>query len=572
MHTIDWIILVVVLLSTVVFGIVKGKHSKNLKGYFLSDQNLKWYSVGLSVVATQASAITFLSTPGQAYGDGLRFIQFYLGLPLAMAFIIFVLVPLYKRHNVFTAYEYLEKRFDLKTRVLGAFLFLIQRGMAVGFTIYAPSLVLSNILGWDIYMVSFCIGLMIIIYSVLGGTRAVSFTHKLQMGVIFGGIFMAFYYLLNALPEYVTVANAWDIADEMGRINPIDWSFDLTERYNIWSGVIGGFFLAVAYFGTDQSQVQRYLSGKSAKQAKLGLVFNGVVKIPLQLFILVIGIFLFVFYQFNSPELHFNNAEQNAVLKSEHAGEYKALQKEFNLINEEKKDLLSLVLVSPEEEKVAIWKDIKEKEKEAAIVKSKGIELVKLNRPGANGNDLDQIFISFVVNNLPVGLVGLLIAAILSASMSSAASILNALSATSTIDIYKRLFCKKEEQAIDLSISKWITVFWGIGGILFSFYANKLGNLIQAVNILGSLFYGSILGIFVIAIFFKKIGGTAVFIAAIVGQIMVFYCFFFTSISYLWYNVLGCLLVVFVSYLVQRLLPATVLPNPVIRTIAKGNG
>jgi len=555
MSYLDWIVLVVTISGIVLYGVWKGKQYKTLDSYLRSNKDLKWSTIGLSIIATQASAITFLSTPGQAYDDGMRFAQLYFGVPLAMIVLSVTFVPLYHKLNIYTAYEFLEKRFDFKTRILGAVLFLIQRGLAVGFTIYAPSMVLSNILGWNIYATSIVTGLIIIFYTVIGGTRAISYAHRQQMFVILFGMTLAGFMIVDKIPEDISFDDAVIIADKMGKLNTIDWTFDLSERYNIWSGVLGGFFLSLAYFGTDQSQVQRYLSGRSIRQSRIGLMFNGIAKIPMQLLILFMGVMLFVFYQFEKPPIFFNTHQYQKVYQSEYGLDLQFLEIRHDEIYTIKKQKIRAMLKAVKDGNDILSNklqaDLLELENEARTLKSEAVQLIAMNNPGANTNDLDQIFLTFVTNYLPKGLIGLLIAVIISASMSSASSILNALAGTSVIDIYKRIISKKQNESHYLKVSKYFTVFWGVIAILFALYANNLGNLIQAINILGSLFYGTILGIFLAAFYFRGIRGNSIFLSAIVAQILVFLCFIFTNISFLWFNVIGCLAVISLGYLLQ---------------------
>lgn len=558
MSSLDWGVMLLTIVGTISYGMYKSRGTKDLNSYFLSGKEMKWFTIGLSIIATQASAITFLSTPGQGYGDGMRFAQFYFGVPLAMIILSLVFIPLYHKLKIYTAYEFLERRFDLKTRMLGAGLFLVQRGLAVGLTIYAPSLILSNILGWDIYKLSITIGAIIVAYTVSGGSKAVGYTHKPQMLIILSGMVLATYYLINSFPDNVALSDAVAIASEIGKTDIIDWKFDLSERYNIWSGMLGGLFLALAYFGTDQSQVQRYIGGKSIKHVQRGLLINGIVKVPMQLGILFIGVLLFAYYQFVMPPVFFNPAEQQRVYQSEYGDDYREIEAQHALIFQLKKQKLEeyITAINSDDNDLAQIKmaDVTQLMAQADSLKEEAVTIILKNRPGANGNDLDQVFITFITQTLPSGLIGLLIAVILSASMSSASSILNALGATSTIDIYKRLIGTEKNDKKDLFMSKMLTVVWGIIGISFALFANKVGNLIQAVNILGSLFYGSILGIFLVGFFIKRIQGTEVFYSAILAQIVVFLCFLFTNVSYLWFNVIGSLVVVGTSLLLHVLL------------------
>jgi Na+/proline symporter len=558
MRTPDWIVLAGFLLFIVLYGVWKGRGSKDIKGYLLSDYDMKWYTIALSVMATQASAITFLSTPGQAYVDGMRFVQFYLGLPVAMIIISVTAIPLYSKLKVFTAYEFLEKQFDLKTRILAASLFLIQRGLAAGLTIYAPSIILSVLLGWDIYITNLIMGGLVIIYTASGGSRSVSWTQFHQMIIIFIGMTAAFVTMLLLLPDGVSCINSVEVAGKLGKLNAIDFSFDLDNRYSFWSGLIGGLFLQLSYFGTDQSQVQRYLTGKSIAESRIGLLVNGIVKIPMQFVILFLGAMLFVFYLYNAPPLFFNPVEHNAAKNSLYAEEYKNLEKEYySSFENQKENIIALSDALENGDKSVIAKT--EKAAEASIEKTQGlrrqaVEIMKQGNPSANTNDTNYIFLTFVIAFLPAGLVGLVLAAIFSASMSSTSSEINALASTSIVDIYKRLFKKNGSGKHYLIASKLFTVLWGMLAILFAEFANKLGSLIEAVNILGSLFYGTILGIFLLAFYFKKITGSAAFYAAIAGELCVLYCFIFTKISYLWYNVVGCASVILFAVIINLFL------------------
>lgn len=551
----DWFILVTSLVFIVAYGVWKGRGSKNMDAYLLSNRDMKWYTIGISIMATQASAITFLSTPGQGYVDGMRFVQFYFGLPLAMVILSVTVIPIYHKLKVFTAYEFLESRFDLKTRTLGAILFLTQRGLAAGLTIYAPALILSVILGWNVSYTNWIIGTLVIIYTTLGGTKAVGWTQFQQMLIITLGMVSAFFILIFMLPENVSFIDAAHVAGKMGKLNAIDLSFDLENRYTLWTGLIGGMFLALSYFGTDQSQVQRYLTGKSVAQSRMGLLLNGLVKVPMQFFILFLGAMVFVFYQFNLPPVFFNSVERNNILKSEYAEEFLLVEEKHKQVFEEKKivieEMLSAVksgdenLITSSKEKL---EDVNSNFKE---VRGEAIEVMKKNNPKIDSSDTNYIFLTFVINNLPVGIIGLILAVVFAASMSSTSSELNALASTSIVDIYKRMINKKGDESHYLLISKLLTVGWGIYAIIFAEYANRLGSLIEAVNILGSLFYGTILGIFGVAFYIKKVNGNQVFTAAIIAEICVLACFFFTKIPFLWYNVIGCVLVMGISLIIN---------------------
>lgn len=554
----DWIVLACTLLFIILYGIWKSRGAKNMEGYLLADRQLPWYHVGLSVMATQASAITFLSAPGQGYSDGLRFVQFYFGLPLAMVVLCITFIPIFHRLNVYTAYEYLEKRFDFKTRTLTAFLFLLQRGLSTGITIYAPAIILSAILNINITYTIIANGLLVITYTVYGGTKAVSYTQMLQMSIIFGGLFLAAYMVVHLLPENVSFTDALHIAGKMNKLNAIDTNFDLNNRYNIWSGIIGGFFLQLSYFGTDQSQVGRYLTGKSITQSRLGLVMNGLIKIPMQFFILLIGVLVFAFYQFHPEPVFFNQTEVIKLKNSKYQNEFAELEKAFQYSNEEKKlHVNTLVEAIQKDDKVLI--DAARTEIQKANDKSRSIKkqvsvLMESNDAASDTNDSNYIFLTFVTQHLPVGIVGILIAIIFLASMGSTASGLNSLASTTVVDFYKRIFKKEESDAAYVFASRMATVIWGVFCIFVAIYASKLGNLIEAVNILGSLFYGTILGIFLVAFYMKSVSGKAVFIAAIIAEIFIVIAWLTDLTAFLWLNVIGCLLVMGFSFILQKLL------------------
>jgi Na+/proline symporter len=516
---------------------------------------MRWYTIALSIMATQASAITFLSTPGQAYTDGMRFVQVYLGLPIAMVIISITAVPIFHRLKVYTAYEFLEDRFDVKTRTLAASLFLIQRGLAAGLTIYAPSLILSLILGWNLTYTNVAVGIMVIIYTTFGGTKAVSWTQSHQMVVITVGMFTAFGTAIYLMPEGVGVLDATRLAGTLGRLNAIDFSFDLTNRYNFWSGLIGGLFLALSYFGTDQSQVQRYLTGSSVTQSRLGLLFNGLIKVPMQFFILFLGAMVFAFYQFAAPPIFFNPEEISQVKQSAYAAQFESLEEDYREAFEAKLPRVHALIDAHDSgsaEDIASSREaLFRADAEMAGIRAQAIEVMTANDPEVDTNDTNYVFLTFIVNYLPAGLVGLLIAAILFASMSSTSSELNALASTSIVDIYRRFINQDESDQHYVLSSKLATAFWGGFAILFAEYASRLGSLIEAVNILGSLFYGTILGIFLLAFYLKRVGGTATFIGALLAEVGVVWCFLYTDISFLWYNVVGCGLAVGFALVLQ---------------------
>ena len=557
MSNTDWLVLVITLFSIVFYGIWKSRGTKNINGFLLADKKLPWYHVGLSVMATQASAITFLSAPGQAYSDGLRFVQFYFGLPLAMVVLCITVVPIFKKQNVFTAYEYLENRFDVKTRSLTAFLFLLQRGLSTGITIYAPSIVLSAILGFDITYTTIFTGACVILYTVYGGTKAVSHTQLLQMCIIFSALFISAYMVVHLLPPEVGFLDALHIAGKSGKLNVIDTKFDWNNRYNIWSGIIGGFFLQLSYFGTDQSQVGRYLTGKSITQSRLGLVMNGLIKIPMQFLILMIGALVFSFYQYHTPPICFNKVELNKIENSAYGDEFKKTEIEYDRVHEEnKQNVAALVNGLHTKNQSAIDKareQIQNNNKETQAIRKKANDLMQKNNSASDTNDTNYIFLSFVTQYLPVGLVGLLIAVIFLASMGSTASGLNSLASTTVVDFYKRFINVHAGDKKYLSASRWSTALWGVFCVLVALYASKLGNLIEAVNILGSLFYGTILGIFMVAFYLKKIKGTAVFYAALIAEIFVVIAWLTNLTAFLWLNVIGCLLVVVFSFVLQKI-------------------
>mgnify|MGYP003643013415 CR=1 FL=1 len=555
----DWTVLIVTLLTIVLYGTWKTRKNKNVQDYLKGGNQSKWWTIGLSVMATQASAITFLSTPGQAFHSGMGFVQFYFGVPIAMVVICMVFIPLYHRLNVYTAYEYLESRFDLKTRSLTAILFLIQRGLAAGITIFAPAIILSAILGWNLTMLNIIIGTLVIIYTVSGGTKAVSVTQKHQMAVIFTGMFIAFFLIISYLPDGITFTKALDIAGASGKMDVLDFSFDLDNRYTFWSGIIGGSFLALSYFGTDQSQVQRYLSGKSIKEMRLGMIFNGLLKVPMQFFILLVGIMVFVFYQFNASPVNFNPIAIEALENSAYVEEYKALEKQQEKLFNNKKTIINKYLETNDkkytnqiavanETETKIRQDTRNLIERVANEKDEKIET----------NDKDYVFIHFILNNLPKGLIGLLLAVILSAAMSSTASELNALASTTSMDLYRRNSKVSISDERMVTISKLFTLAWGILAILIACVANLFDNLIQLVNTIGSLFYGNVLGIFLLAFFYKKVTSRSVFSAAIITQILLFALYYFgifkleelglkPIVSYLWLNFIGCILVMYLA-------------------------
>jgi SSS family solute:Na+ symporter len=551
MNIVDWIVLAGTLIFIIAYGVWKTRGSENIEGFLLGDKSMKWWSIGLSIMATQASAITFLSTPGQAYEDGMRFIQFYFGLPIAMILISVVAVPVYAKLKVYTAYEYLESRFDLKTRTFTALLFLIQRGLSTGITIFAPSIILSTIFGWNLTITNIVIGSLVIIYTVSGGTKAVSVTQTFQMAVMMGGMMIAGGMVVYLLPHDISFSETVQVAGKMGKLNLVDFSFDINDRYNFWSGMTGGLFLALSYFGADQSQVGRYLSGKSITESRLGLLFNGLLKIPMQFLILFIGAMVFVFYQLHQPPVFFNKVETEKLHQSSYSADIKKLENEHTLIFQEKgKHVKELIKAMKEEDKAGIelaTSRINTSRQKSAEIKKKVVELIKKSDPGAKEKDTDYVFITFVLDHLPHGIVGLLMAVVLCAAMSSTASALNSLASTTCVDLYKRSVKKEASDHHYLQASRVFTILWGAVAIFFAVFASLIENLIQAVNILGSIFYGTILGIFVAAFYFKYISSKAIFYAAVITQLIVLYCSYNTGIAYLWYNVIGCILVLLLA-------------------------
>ncbi|WP_299002038.1 sodium:solute symporter [uncultured Tenacibaculum sp.] len=547
MQDIDWIVLSLTLLFIVLYGVWKTRGSKNVEDYIKGGNESKWWTIGLSVMATQASAITFLSTPGQAFHSGMGFVQFYFGLPIAMVIICLVFIPIYHKLKVYTAYEYLEGRFDQKTRTLTAILFLIQRGLAAGITIFAPAIILSAVLGWDLITLNIIIGVLVIIYTVSGGTKAVSVTQKQQMAVIFAGMFIAFYLILQYLPDDITFTKALEIAGASDKMQVLDFSWDLNNRYTVWTGILGGTFLMLSYFGTDQSQVQRYLSGKSLRESQLGLIFNGLLKVPMQFFILLVGVMVFVFYQFNPSPLNFNPKAGEAIANSnlETIEQYVKLEEQHRFIEERKKALIFEGLTP---ENVAQIQEFNEQDKE---LKEEAKTIISKADAQVETNDKDYVFIHFILNNLPKGLIGLLLAVILSAAMSSTASELNALGGTTAIDLYKRNTTIEYSEEHYVKMLKWFTLGWGIMAILVACVANLFDNLIQLVNIIGSIFYGNVLGIFLLAFFIKFVKGNAVFIAAIITQVIIIAVWYIDWLPYLWLNALGCGLVMLLAILIQ---------------------
>lgn len=580
MNYIDWIVLFGTLISIVAYGVYKTRGSQTIQGYLKGDNSMKWWMIGVSIMATQASAITFLSTPGQAIEDGMRFIQFYFGLPLAMVIISVTMVPIYYRLKVYTAYEYLESRFDLKTRTLAAILFLILRGLSAGITLYAPAIVLSTILGWNIFATTSLIGLFVIIYTVSGGTKAVSITQRQQMTIIMSGMFLAGFVAYSMLPESLSFGETLNLAGELGKFNIVNVlpsdieqnlpagvatvdelslfqkvNLILSDRYNIWTGLIASTFLFLSYFGTDQSQVSRYLGGKSIRESRMGLIFNGLLKIPMQFVILFIGVLVYVFFLFNQPPVFHNTALYQTAMQTSSQQELMALEQEYkNVLN--KKEVATQRLVAAIENDDAAVKQTARAEvlafqQDEKVIRDKVKASIAKAVPGSKTQDRDYIFLNFVLTYLPHGIIGLLLAVMFSAAMSSMASELNALASTTTVDIYKRSFHADATDKHYVKASRSFTLMWALLAMVFAMLAGFAENLIQFVNIVGSLFYGTILGIFLCAFYVKRVQGTAVFWAALLAEVVVLYCYLFTDLAFLLYNIIGCVLVVVVSLVIQ---------------------
>ncbi|WP_286735524.1 MULTISPECIES: sodium:solute symporter [Sphingobacterium] len=564
MSTADWIVLFLTLLVIVIYGVYKSRGIKNIDGYLLGNRSLPWYHVGLSVMATQASAITFLSAPGLAYSSGMSFVQFYFGLPLAMIVLCITFVPIFHKLKVFTAYEFLEKRFDVKTRGLTAILFLVQRGISTGITIFAPALIISTILHIDLTWTTLAIGSFVVIYTTYGGTKAVSHTQLLQMSIIFGSLLVAGILVIHLLPESIGLSKALHIAGKSGKTNALDFTFDLNNNYTLWTGLIGGFFLQLSYFGTDQSQVGRYLTGASIKESRMGLIMNGLLKIPMQFAILLIGVLVFAYYQFHQPPIFFNQVEIKKLKESKYAPDYQLLEQKHSELFKTRESVvqqLNTALDHDDEKRIADYRSsLGQLNAKMQVVKEGTLDLIKKNNPTAETNDNNYVFLSFVTSVFPKGLIGLLIAVIFLASMGSTASAINSLASTTTIDIYKRFINPNSSEKQDLLWSRLFTLIWGTFTVIVALYANRLGNLLEAVNILGSLFYGTILGIFIVAFYMKKIQGKAVFLAAILSEIIVIAVWTMNKIPFLWLNLIGCLAVMLIAYIVQL---GTKAPSPI---------
>lgn len=555
MNYIDWVVLFGTIVFIVSYGVWRTRGNRTVEGFLKGDNSMKWWMIGVSIMATQASAITFLSTPGQAIEDGMRFLQVYFGLPIAMVIISVTMVPIYYRLKVYTAYEYLETRFDLKTRSLAALLFLMSRGLSAGITLFAPSLVLSTILGWSITFTTLIIGVLVIIYVVSGGTKAVSLTQRQQMTVIMSGMILAGILALYMLPDHVSFGDTVQIAGELGKLNLVNLEFDPNDRYNIWSGLIAGTFLSLSYFGTDQSQVARYLGGTSVTESRLGLMFNGLLKIPMQFIILFIGVLVYVFYLFNQPPVFHNRVLEERAMQTSSAPVLGSLQENYNVLYQEKRKavdgLVQAIHENNEERIETNSAAVKEIQQQETVLRDSVKSTIGKAIPNAKTRDTDYMFLNFVLSNLPHGVIGLLLAVMFSAAMSSMAGELNALASTTTMDIYKRSVYKKGSEKHYLRASKGFTIMWALLAMVFSMLASFAENLIQFVNIVGSLFYGTILGIFLTAFYIKRVHGAAVFWAALIAELIVLYCYAFTDIAFLLYNIIGCVAVILISLLFQ---------------------
>ena len=559
MSPLDVLVLLGTLVGIAAYGAFKTRGNRDLEEYFGGDHSMKWGTIGLSVMATQASAVTFLSTPGFGYEKGMEFIQNYLGLPIALVLVSALFIPVYYRSGVYTAYEYLERRFDLKTRQLGAILFLVQRGLASGITLYAPAIIVSNLMGWRLNSTILLSGLLVVTYTVAGGSRAVSLTQKHQMAVILTGMGLAFALVVAYLSREIPIAQALPLAGKLGKMEIVNFSFDYSRRYTFWSGIFGGLFLALSYFGTDQSQVGRYLTGRSVTEGRMGLMFNAVLKVPMQFLILLTGVMVFLFYQFVQPPILFKRPALQAVHASARAADMTALETRYAAVFGEKRDAVRALATALESHDAATAATAQAKVKDLAArgekIRDEAKALVAEVAPGMEAKDSDYVFLTFVVQHLPRGVIGLLIAVTFCAGMSSTSSELNALGSTSTVDLYRRLVRPRESERHYVLVSKALTAFWGLLAISFAMVASLAENLIEAINILGSLFYGTILGIFLTAFLLKRVQGTAVFLAALLAEGTVISLYLTSDIGYLWYNLIGCLMVLALGSAFETFLP-----------------
>jgi SSS family transporter len=558
MSALDFVVLIGSMLGIAIYGIWRTRGRRNLNTYLRGDGQTPWFAIGLSVMATQASAITFLSTPGQGYLGGLGFVQIYFGVPVALIIIAIFFLPIFRRLNVYTAYEFLGRRFDGKTRLLGAALFLVQRGLGAGLTIYAPAIVLTTVFGWPLNLTIICSGLLVIVYTVAGGSDAVTVTQKYQIGIIFAGMVTAFCLLVAKLPTGLTFTDTLALAGGFHKLNAVNFSTDVHERYTFWSGLLGGTFLMLSYFGTDQSQVQRYISGASLREGRLGLMFNAVCKIPMQFSILLLGVLIFVFYQFEPPPLFFNPAAGQYLASHNADQKLRVYETDFNLAHAQTRQQLESWLDArhngDEAGAKSAFAAASAAHQQGEQVREEATKTLLAANPGTTANDADYVFITFILHQLPHGVIGLLVAAFFAAALSSKSAELNALGSSTTIDFYRHLINRDATDAVCVAASKWFTAFWGLVAIGFALYAHLVENLIQAVNILGSIFYGVMLGLFVVAFFIRRIGGTAVFWSALAAQTLVFVLYYNLTISYLWYPLIGCAACVLLSLMLQAVL------------------
>ena len=559
MNLLDWVVLLGTMLGIATYGSWRTRQVRSLSTYLRGSRSIGWGTIGLSVMATQASAITFLSIPGQGFESGIGFIQNYFGLPLALVIVCAVFLPIYRRLGVYTAYEFLGRRFDDKTRLLCAGLFLLQRGLAAGVTIYAPAIILSTVLGWRLDLVIVGSGLLVIVYTVTGGSQAVSLTQKWQMAVIFGGMVTAAVVLVSKLPDGLGVTGAAHVAGALGKLHAVDVSLDPTRRYTLWTGLLGGLFLSLSYFGTDQSQVQRYISGPSLRESRLGLVFNAILKIPMQFFILLLGAFLFVFYQFDHPPVFFNQSEWRRHAETGHAETFRAIEERHEAAVAASQSATRAWLSARGSDdpaaEAAARSTMVEANRRAEAVRGEAKAALLAADPRAKTKDSDYVFITFILTELPHGAIGLLVAVMFSAALGSKASELNALGTTTTIDFWRQLRpLAAADEARNVRVARWFTALWGVVAVSFALFAGFAENLIEAINILGSIFYGVILGIFLVAFFFRRVGGSAVFSAAVIAQAIVIAMYVSLSLGYLWYNVIGCAICIVASLSLQAVL------------------
>ncbi len=552
MNRLDYLVLIATILAIPLYGLWRTRGSASLGQYLKGDTSIRWATIGLSVLATQAGPITFLSMPGQAYESGIGFIQNYFGQPLALIVVCAVFVPIYQRLKVYTAYQYLGERFDRKTRLLGAFLFLVQRGIAAGITIYAPAIVLSALLGWRLNLTIWLAGGLVVIYTVLGGTKVVSITQRYQMIVIFVGMAIAFAVAVYRLSPDLSFENTLSVAGKMGKLEAVSFSLDPHKRYTFWSGLIGGFFLALSYFGADQSQVQRYLAGGSLKESRLGLLFNAVVKVPLQFSILLLGAIVFMFYQFEKPPVYFNQPAYERALENGYAAPLSTLERQFDEVFAQKRAAIRAVSTVSSSERDAAMNKLRELDAQAHELRDRTKAVLVQAGVDPKSKESDYVFITFILQQMPHGVVGLLIAVILCATMSATAAALNALGSTTAVDFYRPLIRPNASDHHYVVAAQALTAAWGLIAIGVASFASLVENLIEAGNILGSIFYGSILGLFLAAFFIRRVTGSAVFFAALFAQSLVFVLFATTNIGYLWYNFIGCAAVLIVAPILQQ--------------------